>query len=220
MEGRLGSRNPVDGEDLPRSSNYIPKTTAGSAEVLPAAGQAGLSISTSTGPDGSKKTQPIAFIFDLLLVKVPPEHKLSIFRLFLPLLKPKGEKNSHEMQRAPDTPPQAPSSELDDLPLPHAQAWDRHGCRAQAAIPVAAPASLHTDGNGTSPSAAGSICCCCPHRRRCLERRTRNNWLHKPRLSPTQAKSFNPKLPGTAERLNASPLFSGRNDISRAMKWT
>lgn len=32
--------------------------------------------------------------------------------------------------------------------------------------------------------------------------------------------SFNPKLPGTAERLNASPPFCSGRNISIAMKWT
>lgn len=107
MEGGVRSRNPADEEDLPKSKYATPLTllenTAVSADVLPAAGQASLSISTSTGLHGSKKLHLTAFIFDLLLVKAPPEHKLqmSVFILFLPLLESKGGKtlNSSHLMR-------------------------------------------------------------------------------------------------------------------------
>lgn len=111
--------------------------------------------------------------------------------------------------------PQAPSSELDDLPLAHAQPWERQGHRAPAAMLATAPASLHTDGDRTGPSAAVSICCCCccPHQGRCLERCTRNNWLHKARLFIYAVKeSFNPELPGTAQHLNSSPFFCSKKE--------
>lgn len=112
-------------------------------------------------------------------------------------------------------------AELDDLPLAQARPRERQGHRAPAATLATAPASLHTDGDRTGPSAAGSICCCCccPHRRGCLERCTRNNPLHKPRLFIYAVKeSFNPQLWGTAEHLNASPFFAAKGATSQGQQ--
>lgn len=157
-----------------------------------------------------KKPHPTAFIFGLLLVKAPPEHKLrlSIFILFVPLLEPKEEETlmrheelwthhhrlpawswvtyhrlMHDPSKGRDAEPQ-----LQRPPQP------RQGCTqmVMGLVPLqpaayAAAAHINADAWRDTPEITG-----------CTSQD----------FSYAGKESLNPKLPGTAEQLNTSPLFA------------